>query len=183
MEVVKCVFVFIFFLWLFYLVGIWPSIYRQLPGCQANNYFFQNTSKTNPWNKFIIMKQNYSFSVNTNYWNINWNMELKHKLKHKLKHRLKHKFKTQFKTRFVISNVRRLSWISVWRLIRFDRYIVLVHCNPTDFRLIKLQCSCHLTDFQIDRVTMSIWSNRLKIRFKPTRPICDIVMDKSVFLI
>ena len=102
-----------FFLWLFYLVGIWPSIYRQLPGCQANNYFFQNISKTNPWNKFIIMKQNYSFSVNTNYWNINWNMELKHKLKHKLKHRLKHKFKTQFKTRFVISNVRRSSWISV----------------------------------------------------------------------
>jgi len=65
----------------------------------------ESTSKTNTWNKFVIMKQNYSFSVNTDYWNINWNMELKHKLTHKLKHRLKHRFKTQFKTRFLIRSL------------------------------------------------------------------------------
>ena len=44
-----------------------------------------NTSKTNPWNRFVIIKQNSSFSVNTNYWNINWNIELKHRLKHGVK--------------------------------------------------------------------------------------------------
>ena len=55
----------------------------------------------------------------------------------------------------VVSNVHRSSWISVWRLIRFDRNIVPVYCNPTGFRSIELQCSCYPTDFQIDRVQFS----------------------------
>ena len=66
----------------------------------------------------------------------------------------------------VVSNVHRSSWISVWRLIRFDRNIVPVYCNPTGFRSIELQCSCYPTDFQIDRVTTSVQSNRLRIGFK-----------------
>jgi len=71
-----------------------------------------------------------------------------------------------FKSFILNSNVRGSSRISVWGLIRFDRNIVPVCCNPTGFKSIELHCSCHLTDFQIDRVTTSIRSDRLKIEFK-----------------
>jgi len=64
------------------------------------------------------------------------------------------------------SNVRRSSRILVWGLIQFNWNIVPVRCNPTGFRSIELYYSCHLTDFQIDRVTMSIRSDWLNIEFK-----------------
>jgi len=80
-------------------------------------------------------------------------------------------------------NIRRSSWILVWKLVRFDRLILLVPCNPTDFYIDRITTSAESDGFRIGFKYYQSRLDRVYILSSLTQAWLDIVIYKSSFLI